>query len=266
MNSVLKRFDDQISVITGSAAGLGYCIAKAFAKEGSKIVISDIADSSSIDRVRKEIESLGVECLGIRIDVKKLKEVEKLFEETVKRFGKVDILVNNAGGSLQMPIWIEDVDEAAWDLVMDTNLKGTFFCTKVAVRHMIPRKTGKIVNLASLAGKTGGSVMNPQTSGPQYGSSKGGVIAFTKQMAKELGPHGIRVNAVAPGIFLSGARVREMWEKLSAAEKNDKLKMIPLGRLPEPEEVASVVVWLSSDESSYVTGVTIDVNGGQYMA
>jgi len=108
--------------------------------------------------------------------------------------------------------------------------------------------------------------MNPQSTGPQYSSSKGGMIAFTRHMAKELGPNGIRVNAVAPGFALSGPRVRGMWEKLSEADRNMKLKLIPLGRLGEPEEVANVVLWLASNESSYVTGVTIDVNGGQYMA
>ncbi len=260
------RLKGQVSVITGSAAGLGYCFAKTLAKEGSKIVISDIADSAEIERVRKEIESLGVECLGIRGDVGKLKEVEKLFAETVKKFGRIDILVNNAGGSLRTPVPLPQVDEASWDLVVDTNLKGTFFCTQVAARYMIPQKSGKIVNLASLAGRTGGSVMNPQSTGPQYVSAKGGVIAFTRQMAKVLGPDGIRVNAVAPGFVLSGPRVRGMWEKISKEDADYKLKLIPLGRLGEPEEVADVVLWLASNESSYVTGVIIDVNGGQYMA
>ncbi len=260
------RLKGQVAVITGSAAGLGYVFAKTLAKEGSKIVISDIAASSDIERVRKEIESLGVDCLGIRADVCKFKEVENLFAETVKKFGKVDILVNNAGGSLRQPVPLDQVDEAAWDLVLDTNLKGTFFCTQIAARYMIPQKGGKIVNIASLAGRSGGSAMNPQSTGPQYSSSKGGAIAFTRHMAKELGPHGIRVNAVAPGFSLSGPRVRGMWEKLSEADRNVKLKLIPLGRLAEPEEVANVVLWLASNESSYVTGVTIDVNGGQYMA
>ena len=181
-------------------------------------------------------------------------------------FGKVDVLVNNAGGNLGQPIPLDQVDEAAWDLVLGTNLKGTFFCTKMAARDMIPRKSGKIVNIASLAGRGGGSPVNPQVTGPQYSSSKGGVIAFTRHIARELGPYGIRVNAVAPGFSLSGPRVRGMWEKLSEAERNSKLKLIPLGRLAEPEEVANVVLWLASNESSYVTGVTIDVNGGQYMA
>jgi NAD(P)-dependent dehydrogenase (short-subunit alcohol dehydrogenase family) len=187
-------------------------------------------------------------------------EINGLVKEVKKRWGSVDILVNNAGGALNTPHVLEEIDEKDWNLVVDVNLKGAFLCSQVAIPEMVKQGGGIIVNISALAGHWRASL-----AGVQYTAAKAGVEGLTRQLAYDWGKAGIRVNAVAPTVTMTGERVQSLWEAKSEEEKRKVLKDIPLGRLGTPEEVASVVVFLASDESSYITGITIDVSGGRYL-
>jgi NAD(P)-dependent dehydrogenase (short-subunit alcohol dehydrogenase family) len=172
----------------------------------------------------------------------------------------VDILINNAGGALNTPYILQEIEEEDWNLVVDVNLKGAFLCCQAVIPEMVKQGGGAIVNISALAGHWRASL-----AGVQYVAAKAGVEGLTRQLAYDWGRFGIRVNAVAPTVTLTGDRVKSLWEAKSEGEKQKVLSNIPLGRLGTPEEVASVVVFLASHESSYITGITIDVNGGRYL-
>lgn len=246
------RLVNKVAIITGGGNGLGRAICMALAGEGCKVVVSDI-DVSSGKTVRRKIMSLGRKAIYIKADVSKEEEVNQMTKTTLETFGRIDILVNNAGifyrGS------IEEMKEEDWNKVIDVNLKGVFLCSKTVIKQMKKQKSGNIVNIASIAGKTGGIL-----SGANYVVSKAGVIGFTKRLAKEMGPYGVNVNAVAPG-SIDTPMVRAM----PAEETESLVKMIPLGRIGQPEDVASAVVFLVSREAGYITGVTLHVDGGLFM-
>ena len=256
------RLKDKVALVTGSGKGIGRAIAMALAREGCDVVINDI-DVESIGAVVKEIKNLGRRSISIVADVSDHNQVKDMVERCVKTFGRIDILVNNAGGTMGTPTQlppkvIGDVTEDSWDLVIDTNLKGTFLCTQAAVGYMKEQKMGKIVNISSIGGRTGSLLTSPH-----YSAAKAGVIGLTRHVAKEVGPYGIYVNTVCPGSIISGPRIERLWQERRETGKADAvLKEIPLGRLGKVEEVASVVVFLCSEEASYITGATIDVNGG----
>lgn len=254
------RLDNKVALVIGAARGIGAAIAKALAKEGADVVVNDI-NLDGAEGIRKDIESLGRKCMVIKSDVSNSKQVDKMINKIINGFGRIDILVNNAGGSLDTPHLLEDVGEKDWDKVIDVNLKGAFLCSKVVAKFMRKQKSGNIVNLSSKAGKYGGEL-----TGPQYVSAKAGISGLTRQLAKELGPDGINVNAIAPGLVLT-KRVKKMWEIRKTPEEREKiLKVIALRRVSTVEEQAKVVVFICSDEASYITGVTIDVNGGWCMS
>jgi NAD(P)-dependent dehydrogenase (short-subunit alcohol dehydrogenase family) len=198
--------------------------------------------------------------MGKRVDVTHKVEVIHLVKEMKKLWGGVDILVNNAGGALNTPYILEEIEEKDWNLVVDVNLKGTFLCCQAVIPEMAKQECGTVVNISALAGHWRASL-----AGVQYTAAKAGVEGLTRQLAYDWGKFGIRVNAVAPTVILTGERVQGLWEAKSEEEKKKVLSAIPLGRLGTPEEVASVVVFLASDESSYITGITIDVSGGRYL-
>jgi len=244
-------YDPKSVIVTGSAQGIGKAIAMKLAESGLNIAVSDIL----IDEAKKtaaEIEKTGVKAIAVKTDVSKADDVKSLIQNAKDTFGSVDILVNNAGitrDNLSMRM-----SETDWDLVLDVNLKGSFLCAQAASKIMMKQKFGRIVNIASVSGILG-------TAGQaNYASSKAGVIALTKALARELAARNITVNAVAPGFILT-----EMTDKLPENVKEEYLTQIPLGRAGTPLDVANVVDFLISPAASYITGVVISVSGGMVM-
>jgi NAD(P)-dependent dehydrogenase (short-subunit alcohol dehydrogenase family) len=254
-----KRLLDKNAIVTGAARGMGFAIAKALYEEGARVAIIDIDEKGVMDAAQ-QLDSKSSRAIGRRADVTNKAEISNLVKEIKKIWGGVDILVNNAGGALNTPYVLEQIEEKDWNLVVDVNLKGTFLCSQVVIPEMVKQKGGVIVNISALAGHWRASL-----AGVQYVAAKAGVEGLTRQLAYDWGKYGIRVNAVAPTVTLTGDRVKGLWEEKSGEEKKKVLSDIPLGRLGTPEEVASVVVFLASNESSYITGITIDVSGGRYL-
>jgi len=256
------RLQGRVAIVTGSGGGIGKAIAQALAKEGAKVLVNDI-DRENLEATVREINSSGAIAMGVVADVADPSEVQEMVNRCVRELGKVDILVNNAGGSGgdTGDRFLEGVPLHQWERMLDVNLKGTIHCTMAVLPHMMKARYGKIINISSQAGRYASEL-----AGPYYSAAKGGQLAFTRQMALKLGPYGIYVNAVCPGVIISGPRVEGMWLARSEEERRQMLERIPLRRLGTPQEVASVVVFLASDESSYITGAVIDVNGGRFMA
>jgi 3-oxoacyl-[acyl-carrier protein] reductase len=256
------ELEGKVAIITGGVRGIGRATGYAFAQEGAEVAIfgRDPEDSPAAKELLKSLEVFKKRCLYKKADVTKMEEVRLAVEETIKVFGKVDILVNNAGGSIIAPVPLEDLQEEDWDRVVEVNLKGTYICTHLVIRHMKKQKSGKIINIASRAGRAP-SVIAPLP----YVCAKAGQIHFTRQVALEAAPYGINVNCIAPGtIFVD--RVKKIFEeRFDVDERRRRLESIPLGRAGKPEEVASLVLYLTSDQSNYITGATIDVNGGTAM-
>jgi NAD(P)-dependent dehydrogenase (short-subunit alcohol dehydrogenase family) len=253
------RLSKKVAIVTGSASGLGKTISLKLASQGADIVIVDI-NKDAVDESIRDVEKIGHNCIGFVCDISKQDEVRNMVRSVITEFGKIDILVNNAGGALHTKAKFEEVTEKDWDIVMDVNLKGAFFCCKEIIPHMIKQGGGRIVNISALAGRATASL-----AGVQYTSAKAGIGGLTRHLAKEMGKHNIYVNAVAPGITMSGSRVEALWNQKSEQEKKKVLDSIPLNRLGKPEDVANVVLFLASEEASYITGATIDSNGGRWM-
>jgi len=251
------RLDDKIAVVTGSGKGIGRAIAMVLAREGCDVVINDI-DVESMESAVEAIKGMGRRSISIAADVCRPQEVSKLINGCVETFGRIDILVNNAGGSLNTPQTISDVTEQHWDLVVDSNLKGTFLCTQAALKYMKERKSGAIVNISSVAGRFG-----DLHSRGHYSAAKAGVLGLSRHVAKEVGPYGIRINCICPGHIMSGPRIEKRWNEMRASGKADAmLEQIALRRMGRPPDVAGAVVFLCSEEAGYITGATLDVNGG----
>lgn len=255
----MKRLLDRNAMVTGAGQGMGLAIARGLYLDGARVLLLDI-DEKAVTAAAREIDPSGTRAVGRRGDVTRLDEVRALVRELKGLWGSVDILVNNAGGALHTPHVLEEIQEQDWDLVVDVNLKGTFLCCQAVIPEMAKQGKGVVVNMSALAGHWRASL-----AGVQYTAAKAGVEGLTRQLAYDWGKSGIRVNAIAPTVTLTGDRIQELWEAKSEEEKRRVLSAIPLGRLGTPEDVASVVVFLASDESGFITGITLDVNGGRYL-
>jgi NAD(P)-dependent dehydrogenase (short-subunit alcohol dehydrogenase family) len=246
------RLEGKVAFISGGARGMGASEAKLFAKEGASVVIADILDDDG-KKVEAEINETGGECLYLHLDVTSEANWNEAMAATIARFGKLDIMLNNAGigGSGSK---VEDTTVEEWDETMDINAKGVFFGTKVAIAEMQKTGGGSIINISSQLGLVGTDI-----SSPQYQASKGAVRIFTKAAAIQYAPEGIRVNSIHPGPIVTA-----MTEKRRAEPENYALMLsrIPMGRFGRPEEVANGALYLASDESSYVTGSELVIDGG----
>ena len=240
------------AVITGASRGIGKCIATKFAKEGANVVINYRNNEEEALKVKQELEDLGSQVLVVKADVSELEQAEKLIKEAKKEFGKVDILVNNAG--ITKDNIIIRMKEEDFDSVIKTNLKGAFNCLKSVTPIMLKQKYGKIVNMSSVVGVVG----NPGQ--VNYCASKAGLIGMTKSLAKEIGSRNITVNAIAPGFIDT-----DMTKILSDDQKKKILSQIPLNKFGNVEDIANVALFLASENSNYITGQVIHVDGGMAM-
>ena len=241
-----------VVLITGGSRGIGKAIANKFAENGYNLVINYVSDSTDIKSLSAEFEQKGAQVLFIKTDVKDLESCENMIKSAIDKFGKIDVLVNNAG--ITKDALIMRMKEEDFNKVIDINLKGTFNVTKSVVPFMMKKRSGKIVNLSSVVGVTGNAGQC------NYSASKAGIIGFTKSLAKELASRNIRVNAVAPGFIKT-----DMTAVLSDNVKEEINKQIPMKKMGTPEDVANVVYFLSSNESSYITGQVINIDGGMVM-
>ncbi len=250
----MGKLDNKVAIVTGGGTGIGYQIAMTFAGEGADVVVCG-RTMSTLEGVAEKIIAMGRKSLAISVDVSDREQVQKMVKQTLEAFGKIDILVNNAGiGPRGLII---DMTEEDWDAVIDTNLKGTFFCIQAVAGHMMERKYGKIVNMSSIA------AIRPTREGLSvYCVSKAGVDQLTKSGALEFTRFGININAIAPGsietsIYRKGRTPEQIEEWLTAA------RSAPIGRVADPQEVANVALFLASEDSSFICGETIVADGGR---
>lgn len=248
-----KRFEGKVVIVTGSGRGIGKAIALAFAREGAKVAVNDI-DMEEAEAVVRQIGD-GSQCaMAVGADVRRASQVRRMVQSVLEEFGTVDILVNNAG--VLRSTCLGDITGEEWDWVMSVNVKGVFLCTKEVLPIMKDRRRGKIVNMASSAGRSTSTF-----GGAHYTASKAAVLGLTRHTAQELASFGINVNSLCPGSVDT-----EMVREGSTPERlEEEATKIPLGRLGTPEEIADLVLFLASDEASYITGATVDINGGDLM-
>ncbi|MGE5325690.1 MAG: SDR family NAD(P)-dependent oxidoreductase [Deltaproteobacteria bacterium] len=247
--------NDQVALITGASSGIGRATALAMAHEGARVGVNYHKNAKGAEEAVAEIQKQGGEALAIHADVTSAKDVHAMVEAVIKRWGRVDILVNNAGDLLKRST-LADMTEEYWDQIMALNLKSAFLCVKEVWEAMARRKSGCIINVTSIAGRNGGG-----PGAAAYGAAKGGLLTYTKGLAKELAPHNVRVNGIAPGVIATPYHDRYSPPELFAKY----IQGIPLGRAGTSEEIAEVIVFLASPAARYITGETVEVNGGAWM-
>lgn len=246
------KLEGRIAVVTGAASGIGAGIATAFAREGANIVVVDHAEPSAAEPVLAAIAAAGREALFVRADIANEQSVAAMCTAVQERFGQVDVLVNNAGIFTEALVEVMSIEE--WDRVVNTNLRGTFLCSRAFLPAMLERRYGRIINIASQLGQIGGGAV------AHYSASKAGVIGFTKALAREVATRGVLVNAIAPGPIETPLleRETEQW-------RSSKLAELPIGRFGTVEEVTPTAVLLASSDGSYYVGQTLGPNGGDVM-
>lgn len=248
MNNELFNLDDKIAIVTGGSRGLGKAMALGLAKAGAHVVISDILDTSE---AVKEIKQYDDEAFGIKVDVTKESDVKKMISKTLDQFGSIDVFVNNAG--ILKTANAEDFSMEDWKKVIEVNLNGAFLCAQAAGKQMIKQKSGKIINISSIAGVSGYASSAP------YSASKAGIISLTKTLAAEWGKHNINVNAICPGVFATDMTADYLQDDQF---KNMIKSNVPLERYAESEELIGSIIYLASDASNYVTGHSLIIDGG----
>lgn len=253
------RFAGKVAVVTGGAGGIGSAVCEGFAAEGAAVAVVDaaaVAEPAAVLAGRLAT-TYGVPTGSWSVDVSSRAAVLELMDEVAADLGGIDVLVTLAGGSLGTPKELEEITDEHVDLVVDVNLKGTFYCAQAALRHM--GEGAAVVTVSSI----GGRQPSPVTGVP-YAASKAAVLGLTRRLARQVGGRGVRVNAIAPGLFLTG-RLQRMYDEMPEAERREVLDAIPLDRFPELREIVEPTLFLASTEASYVTGVVLDVNGGRFM-
>jgi 3-oxoacyl-[acyl-carrier protein] reductase len=243
--------ENRVAIVTGGAQGIGKSIALELAIAGADVVIAD-TNTEGVEITIKEIENIGRKSLGVVCNIANAEEVTNLINLSNEKFKRIDILVNNAG--ITRDTLMMRMDEKDWDLVMDVNLKGPFLLTKAASQIMMRQRYGRIINMASVVGLMGNAGQ------VNYSASKGGLIAFTKSVAKELASRNITCNAIAPGFIET-----RMTEKLDDKVRENYMSVIPLRRFGKPEDIAALVLFLASENSGYITGQVVGVDGGMFM-
>ncbi|MPZ96867.1 MAG: SDR family oxidoreductase [Propionibacteriales bacterium] len=251
----MGRFADRTAVVTGGAGGIGREVCAALAAEGARVAVVDVDEAA----VESTVGVLTGPAEGFVVDVRDPQAVAALMQDVHEQLGGPHVLVTLAGGSLGTPRDLAEIGPADVDLVVDVNVKGTFYCCQSVVPFMVEAGGGAIVTTSSI----GGRQPSPVTGVP-YATSKAAVVGLTKRLAREVGGRGVRVNAVAPGLFLTG-RLQQMYDAMAEAERREVLDAIPLDRFPEIREAVDPILFLASDEASYITGVVLDVNGGRFM-
>jgi 3-oxoacyl-[acyl-carrier protein] reductase len=251
----VAELEGKISLVTGASRGIGKAIALKLASLGSKVAVNyvaiEVSNKVDADNVVESIIRLGREAIAVEADVRNSEAVKAMVEQVIAKWGKIDILVNNAG--INRDTLLLRMSDDAWDDVLNTNLRGAYLCTKFALRSMMRQEWGRIISISSVVGIAGNAGQS------NYAASKGGIIAFTKSVAREMASRNITVNAVAPGFI-----VTEMTDKLPSERKEAMLAMIPLQRLGQPEDVAELVAFLASEKAGYITGQVITIDGGAF--
>jgi 3-oxoacyl-[acyl-carrier protein] reductase len=246
------EFKDKVAIVTGASRGIGRAIALEFGSLGARVVVNYNSSAEAADEVVEAIRAHGSDAVAIQADVSDFDQAKDLIQKGIEHFGELHILVNNAG--ITRDGLIMTMSEDDWDAVATTNLKSTFNCSKAAIRHMMRKRYGRIINIASISGMMGNA---GQTN---YSASKAGQLGFTKALAREVASRNITVNAVAPGFIET-----DIWDTVPEDIQTGLMDVIPLGRIGTPEEVAKAVAFLASEEAAYITGHTLTVDGGMAM-